>query len=337
MSVAQSGSSGQPASGRMSLRSQSKIRGRLANLFRIAMSAAGIAAVLLTQDLHQVAQLLGNLDWWPFVASMFLFLLGTFVRAYRWGALVWALGIKASWLRLTGLFFVGTFYNLFLPTGIGGDAIKMYELSRGEEDAAPAISSVLVDRFLGLFVLFALALLVLAFSADMVSPDVRLAIVIGFLLCLTGVILLLQRTWIEAWGRWLGISRLLGRFRILRELYHSIHLYGLSTLLRASGASLVWNLTLILGYYLIGLAVGIELSLGYYFLFVPVISVLLIIPSVGGLGIREGATMLLFGQAGVAEDQALALALAFDLILVVIALIGAGVHIRQGLSGMRSA
>jgi len=313
------------------------MRKRVSNILKVAVSLVGILAIVLTQDLGRVFQLLGDLAWWAFLWALVLLVLGTFVRAFRWGLLVWGLGIRASWPRLTGLFFVGSFYSLFLPTGIGGDAIKMYELSRGEEDAAPAISSVLVDRFLGLFVLFALALLVLAFSADMVSPDVRLAIVIGFLLCLTGVILLLQRTWIEAWGRWLGISRLLGRFRILRELYHSIHLYGLSTLLRASGASLVWNLTLILGYYLIGLAVGIELSLGYYFLFVPVISVLLIIPSVGGLGIREGATMLLFGQAGVAEDQALALALAFDLILVVIALIGAGVHIRQGLSGMRSA
>jgi uncharacterized protein (TIRG00374 family) len=236
---------------------------------------------------------------------------------------------------LTGLFFVGTFYNLFLPTGLGGDAIKMYELSRDDGDAASAVSSVLLDRFLGLFVLFAMALLVLAGSHQLVRPDVRAVIVIGFFVCLLGVVLVLQRTWIEAWGRRLGLDRLLGRLKILRQLYSSIHLYGTVALLRATIASVVWNLILILVYYLLGVAVGMDLSIGYYLLFVPVISVLLVVPSVGGLGVREGATVLLFSRVGVSEAQALALALAYDVLLVASALIGGAIYIRQGLAGLR--
>jgi hypothetical protein len=86
-----------------------------------------------------------------------------------------------------------------------------------------------------------------------------------------------------------------------------------------------------LGYYLLGRAVGIELSPWYYFLFVPIVSVLLLLPSLGGLGIREGATMLLFQQVGVSEARALALALAYDVILLVHALIGASLYVLQGL------
>jgi len=311
------------------------MRGRLTDLFRIAVSLVGVVAVLLTQDLNQVLQLLSSLEWWPFAVSLFLFLLGSFVRSYRWGSLVWALGIEASWARLTGLFFVGTFYNLFLPTGLGGDAVKMYELSRDDGDAASAVSSVLVDRFLGLFVLFAMALLVLASSPQLVRPDVRAVIVVGFFGCLIGVVLLLQRTWIESWGRRLRLDRLLGRFKILRQLYGSIHLYGTAALVRATMASVVWNLILILVYYLLGVSVGVDLSFGYYLLFVPVISVLLVVPSVGGLGIREGATVLLFSRVGVPESQALALALAYDVLLVASALIGGIVYIRQGMAGLR--
>lgn len=319
----------------MGLEERRTMRNRVANILKIAVSLGGMLAIVLTQDMRQVVQLFREMDWWAFLGALILLLLGIFVRSYRWGSLVWALGIRVSWLRLTGLFFVGSFYSLFLPTGMGGDAVKMYELSQNGGDAASAISSVLVDRFLGLFVLFALAVITLAGSSDLVRADIRVLIVIGFLVCLTGVILLLQRTWIEAWGRRLGLARLLRRFKILQKLYDSAHLYGMATWLRATAASILWNLILILSYLLLGLAVGMELPIGYFFLFVPVISVLLLVPSVGGFGVREGATVVLFSRVSVPESQALALALAFDVTLVVTALIGAGIYVFQGLSGMR--
>ena len=191
----------------MILGEHTTMRNRFVNILRIAVSLAGILAIVLTQDVDQVIQLLRDLDWVAFLGALLLLLLGSFVRSYRWGSLVWALGIQVSLLRLTGLYFVGAFYNLFLPTGMGGDAVKMYELSRNDGETASAISSVLVDRFLGLFVLFAMALLVLAGSSQLVRPDVRVLIVAGFFGCLIGVALLLQRTWIEAWGRRLGLDQ----------------------------------------------------------------------------------------------------------------------------------
>lgn len=317
------------------LKDRTRARNRIPNLLKVLVSVVGLAIVLLTQDLDKAIQLLGEMELQPFLGALFLFLLGLIVRAYRWGSLVWALGVKVSWWRLVGLNFVGAFFGLFLPTGVGGDAVKMYELTRDEAKAAAAISSVLVDRFLGLFVLFAMALLALVSSYELVPPEVRIIIAVLFVTSLTGAALLLQRKWIEAWGRRLGLGRLLGRFKILRELYDSIHLYGARALLRATAASVVWNLILILGYYLLGLAVGIELPLGIYFLLVPIISALLIIPSIGGLGIREGATVFLFSQMGMDESQALALALAYDLTLVIIALVGAVLYILQGMRGSR--
>lgn len=295
----------------------------------------GLLAIALTQDLEEVLRLLRDMDWFLFVVALLLFLAGSLVRAYRWGTLVWALNIQVRFWRLAALFFVGAFFSLFLPTGLGGDAVKMFELSRNGEKTAEAINSVLVDRFVGLFVLFALAALALAGGYGLVGSEVLIAIAVVFIACLIAVALLLQRTWLEAWGRWLGVDRLLGRVRILRELYASLHLYRPADLMKATAASVAWNLMLILGNYLLGLAVGIELSLWYYFLFIPIISVLLILPSVGGLGIREGAYVLLFGQVGVDSSQGLALALAFDLVLLINGLIGAAIYITQGMREVR--
>jgi uncharacterized protein (TIRG00374 family) len=154
----------------------------------------GILIILLTQDLKQALQQLVEINWLPFLGALLLFLSGSFVRAYRWGVLVWALNVHVGWWRLANLYFVGAFFSTFLPTGVGGDAVKMYELSRDDQKAASAISSVLVDRFLGLFVLFALALLALLGGYELVTPQVRLLIAIVFVASLLGVALLNQTT-----------------------------------------------------------------------------------------------------------------------------------------------
>ena len=314
---------------------QNKTRNRILNILKVVISLAGILILVLTQDMEHVIHLLWNMNWLPFLAALVLFLSGSMVRAYRWGVLVWALGVQVSWWRLVMLYYVGAFFSMFLPTGVGGDAVKMYELSRGDAKSSDAISSVLVDRFLGLFVLFALALLALIGGYKLVIPEVRFLIALVFVGSLVVIALLFQRTWIESWGRRLGVGQLLGRFKILRDLYQSIHLYGPAALLRGVAASVVWNLILIFGYYLLGLAVGIDLSLWYYFLFVPIISAALLVPSVGGLGIREWATVLLFVQVGVPESQALALALAYDIVLLINGLIGAAIYVIQGALGAR--
>lgn len=312
-----------------------KQRTRLLNLLKVAVSLVGLAVVLLIKlDLDQVLQRLLGMNWFLFLAALILFLSGALVRAYRWGSLVWALGVRVSWWRLVDLYFVGAFFSLFLPTGVGGDAVKMYELSRDDHKAAAAISSVLVDRFLGLFVLFAMALLALLGGYQMVAPEYRAVIAAVFAICLAAVALILQRTWIESWGRRLGVDRMLERLTILRELYESLHLYGPAALLRATAASVVWNLILILGYYLLGRAVGIDLSLWYYFLFVPIISALLLIPSVGGLGVREGGTVVLFSRVA-DENHAAVLALAYDITLLITGLIGAILYLAQGVREAR--
>jgi uncharacterized protein (TIRG00374 family) len=300
----------------------------------------GVLAVIVNRvALDEVLLLLGEMNWFPFLGALLLFLSGSFVRAYRWGVLVWALdtvGDRVSWWRLVTLYFVGTFFSQFLPTGVGGDAVKMYELSRNDHKAAAAISSVLVDRFLGLFVLFALALLALIGGYRLVTPQVRILIAVVFIGSLAGAALVLQRTWVETWGQRLGLDRLLGRIKILRELYGSLHLYGTAALLKATGASVIWNLILIFGYYLLAMAVGIDLALWYFFLFVPIISVLLMIPSVGGLGVREGTTVFLFEQVGIGESHALALALAYLVTLWVNALIGAILYIIRSMREARA-
>jgi len=309
-------------------------RKRLFNLFKVALSLGLLAFLISRVDLRETLARLAQLRWLPFVSALALFLGGVGVRAWRWGVLARALEIRVSLGRLVALYFVGSFFSLVLPTGVGGDAVKMYELARNGKTAS-AVSSVLVDRFNGLLMLFVMAALALAGSYRLVSLPVRVAIVVVTLVSLVGVALLFQRTWIESWGRRFRLDRLLGRFATLRDLYASLHLYSRPALVKATAASVVFNLMQIFANSLLAAAVGIHQPLLVYFLFVPIISATLMLPSVGGLGLREGAYVVLFGQVGVDQPHALALALAYDAILLITGLVGAAIYVIQGISESR--
>ncbi len=303
-------------------------RQRLLNLLKVVISLGLLVFLVSRVDLRETLDRLALLRWLPFLSAVALLLGGVGVRAWRWGVLAWALEIQVSLRRLVALYFVGSFFSLVLPTGVGGDAVRIYELARTSK-ASSAASSVLVERFSGLLVLFLMAALALMGNYHLVSPRVRGEILAIALIGLAGAVLVLQRTWIESVGRRLRLNRLLGRSTVLRDLYASLHQYGRAALGKVTAASLVFNLMQIFANALLAQAVGIHQPLPLYFLFVPIIAVMLMLPSVGGLGLREGAYVLLFGQVGVDPPHALALALAYDAVLLLIGLIGASIYLAQ--------
>ena len=93
-------------------------------------------------------------------------------------------------------------------------------------------------------------------------------------------------------------------------------------LLGAFVASLIVQISRVLVHYLVGLALGVRLAVGYYFLFVPALAALVSLPvSMNGLGIREGAGVVLFHMAGLTKEQAFAVPFLTYLISVLISLL----------------
>jgi hypothetical protein len=75
--------------------------------------------------------------------------------------------------------------------------------------------------------------------------------------------------------------------------------------------------------FVVGRAVAIDLDLGRYFIYIPLITAIAVLPiSVLGVGIREGAFVFFFTQAGVLKAQALSLSLLLFSQSLLMALIG---------------
>jgi len=267
----------------------------------------------------------------PYLAvALLLHVVGLPVRAFRWQILLTSLGINIPLSQLTRLYFVGSFFNTFLPTGIGGDVVRIYELGRESGQPAAAIGTVLVDRATGLLVLLLMAMVVLPFGHHLISPQIAWIIACLFLGGWGGSWLILQRDWLEKWG----LLRFLSKVKHIDKVYEAMHACGFKAISGALAASFVFNLLLIATSYLVGVSLGVHVSIGYFVLFVPIISSLLALPiSLSGLGVREGGYVYLFGQAGVAPPLALTMSLLIYVLNLATGCVGAVLYIVEAARG----
>jgi uncharacterized membrane protein YbhN (UPF0104 family) len=186
----------------------------------------------------------------------------------------------------------------------------MYELNRYSERTSDTVTSVIVDRFLGLSALQAIAIVALLIDWDSVPREIAYFTVIIFAAGLTIGLLLINRRlylWLQAN---IPLFWRVSQVTFVGNLFESFQRYPLPALGYAYLVSIVLNITLILMNLFIGLGLGAEASLAQYAVFVPITSLVLILPiSFAGLGVREETYRQLFGQVGVPAETAVAISL----------------------------
>jgi uncharacterized membrane protein YbhN (UPF0104 family) len=259
-------------------------------------------------------------------ATAFLMLLIAHVlSSIRWWILANTLSFRGPWTTYLGFYYVGMFFNLFLPTGIGGDLFKVHFLSREEGKRFLALSTVVGDRLFGL-----IGMLLLGGTAVTLLPGLLPEPFAGFLTISSLVILgclimlpLLQRTINRLWPR--VSAHLEGLFILWRHPRRLFCVLGLSISLQALGMGAV---------ALLGRGIDIDVPFSFYLASLPLIGIVTLIPvSFNGIGVREGAFVYFLGLKGVEAEPALGLGLLFFSVQVGLSLIGGiayalGVHRR---------
>ena len=323
-------------------------RKRLLDLAKVIVSLILILLLLREIGWQETLEKLLQVHPGYLLAALVVALLGVVVRAYRWQVLLSALEIEVPLGHLTALYFIGFLFTNVLPTGFGGDPIRMYELSRYTHRAAESAGTVLADRFFGLIVLQAMAVVALAFGYPLVEPWMIAFTVLLFVGSLVVVWLLLNRRLWQSLGERLKPLASLGQKQGsvlgkvegkakgiatgLKRFYESLHGYSIPAVGKTLSVSLVFNILLITMNYLIGLSLGARVSIWYYFLFVPITSIVTLLPiSFAGLGVREGAYVFLFTQAGMPRETALSLSLLVYVISIFApGLIGGVIYVLKG-------
>jgi len=302
------------------------MRKHATNLLKIGITILGLFLVLREVDLDKIILTLRQANLWWVLVSFLLLNASLVLRAYRWQLLLRGVGARVNFGRLVELYFVGNFFNMFLLSGFGGDVVRVLESAR-DVPGSVATGTVILDRFTGLLMLFVMALFVLPFRPEGFPEMVVWLTAVGALGGTLLLILLMQGRLIRRLGGWLPqLLSPVGNGPVAK-LLQAVEGCGWRAVGGALAISLLFNLVLTLWWKTSSLALGLDISYGYLLLVVPALSVLLLVPSVSGLGPREMAAPLLFAAAGLAPETAVALSFLVFLVVRLSGILGAPVYV----------
>jgi uncharacterized protein (TIRG00374 family) len=306
----------------------------------------GLIAFLLTRlDVHTVVESILAVRWKFLAAALVTFAASLVLGNFQWMMLLSLQGIHLAFRKALSFYFVGAFFNNFLPANIGGDIVRVYDVYRESGKPHATIAATVTDRLFGMVGLGLLAMpaglyVALRYRALGLERDFgiwSLVIVLAFvgILCFTFAILMSKRLarMVERVVRPLLVRGMRERFKKVYESFHMYrkHLGGLPPVLLTA---LLVQTCRVLVHYEVSEAMGLGIPAIYFFLFIPVIAIFIAMPiSIGGLGVREGLGIFFFTRAvgGLGSEQAMAMELLAYVVGVVVSLSGGVIYFTRGL------
>ncbi|NUR78575.1 MAG: flippase-like domain-containing protein [Thermoleophilia bacterium] len=319
---------------------------------RFLRPAAGLVATALCVaylvwkvDLHKTLQVLRGADAALLLAAYAVLVAALLPLAWRWQRLLASRGVEEPYLRLLRSYFVAYALGQLLPTSLGGDATRIYDVARRRPDRRGAVTgSVIVERVLGGFATLALAAIgvVIAVGRYDVGPYLWLELGIALGAVVLGVLMFSRRE--RGALRTLGpVARLLRVERPARSLYEGVHAYRATPRLLVGlfGLTLLVQAFRVLTIYLAGRAAHVPLSAVPYFVMGPLLFLVMLVPfTINGLAVRESFFVSFLTQLGVGADRAFVTGFLYFLLSVALALPGTvllGLGSVRGLARGREA
>jgi len=296
----------------------------------VARLTVGIAVLTLVLVHAHPSQ--STIPWGPSLCLGLLVAVCVIVCAQGLSAVRWhvILGRGApSRLYLWRLYLIGSFFSLFLPTSVGGDAVRAAAAGRALGSAGSAVASTLLDRLFGTAALVVYFLLGAAIVPQLLQPalvnmhwasslPITLTIVVGGASLLGVGWLLVRKSLLGAMVREGG--------EVVAGLWRTPRI-GLV----AFGLALVVQALYILAWGMLSRAMGIHLSWLVFLACVPIASLAALLPvTISGLGVREGVWVLLLAPLGVPASTTVVFSLAYFFCLVCVGALGAGAFILWG-------
>jgi len=277
-------------------------------LLKACISISLLTFLMASIDWQTVSKSLRNANILLLVLAVLLNIFERFQLTYKWNLLIKVRGIIVEFGRLFWINSIGSFLGLFLPSSLGTDVVRGYYLVKNNSERSVSISSVFVDRVLGLISLLLLGLVSIFFAGSLVARFNLNYYLIGLTSFTLIGIYFFQRN--ETFRLLEKLSKKIKHKKIIEyvmKLHTSILEYKRypKTLLVTFLITILVQVTRVLTYYMVALAFDIKISIVYFFLFVPLIMIVMMLPiTIGGLGLREGTFVAFFTIVGMSMNDA---------------------------------
>ncbi|WP_170296041.1 lysylphosphatidylglycerol synthase transmembrane domain-containing protein [Azospirillum brasilense] len=277
---------------------------------KVAVTAGILFVVAKQVDLAALGKSFASVDPGLLAVAMLHLLLIPVLGGVRWKLILEAMGQRFRVGALTRVFWVGMLFNQILPSSSGGDAVRVWMIWRAGSNLGTAVNSTLLERGSMVLTLVAMAVAVQPLFVQRVDLGGAQWIMPGLLAAgLLGLALLVPAT------------RLLVRFRVSRPAQVLLgmandarRVFLSRRVLPLLATCLLTHLNLSVAAWWIGQSLGLPLAFVDYLVFIPIITILTILPiSIGGWGVREGLTVALLATVDVPEHDALAFSVLFGL------------------------
>lgn len=290
---------------------------------RFALSAILLAYLFQKIDWIKTKEVLQNAHLSYIFYAVLIFFFINAVVLYRWYLYIEGLSLTVNLLNVVRYFFIGLFGNLFLPSAIGGDVIKIFGLCKNSTEKPKVVASVLLDRLSGFTGIVLLAIVAFFYAYPILKDGTLLGLILVLaLICgCMGSILFYEPLYIFA-------CRIFNRLPKVKKSLMTMHydiillkdrkdvLY--KTVLLSSLAQCLLAVT----FYLLARALDQGIAFIYFLTFIPLICVASSFPSIGGLGVREAGAAYLFAKVGMPAGIAVSISLMNFLFMVLVGLIG---------------
>lgn len=251
--------------------------------------------------------------------GLLLITFGTLVSAYRWYIVMKTLGFSGNFSFYLKSYFVGIFFNQLLPSSIGGDAVRVLDVSKLGYKKRTAFVGVLVDRGVGIAGIFIVNLVFNnMFNAEFLPKTVYHILNIISLIGIAGFISFMFLHKISFLNKYNWYKLLSVPSEALFKVSGSIKGFIFQL-----GASVFVHILTFTGVYMISRAFGVDLALWSFMIIMPPIILLTIIPiSLAGWGVREAGMVGMLKYAGISQETALSISLIFGFTYIIQGLAG---------------
>lgn len=264
--------------------------------------AVGIIYWLIQSDKLDFTALKSTLTPLTIASGLGLILVNFIIISERWRLLLSTQKITAAAWPTFKLTLIGNFFNFAMPGGVGGDVVKAFYFAKENPNSrVVALTSVVIDRVLGLFAMILLAFMVMIADLEHILKTPTLftlfifisALALGFLIALFLVFseFIYRKGWIHK------VIDVLPLRTKLHKIYESLYLYGQNkkVLFWVLLLSLVAQFASVCFLALVGKAAQFDVRLITYLLVAPLGFMATAIPiSPAGVGVGQAAFYFLF-------------------------------------------